>query len=502
MLTRLVRIQLVIFTIAGIVAMVAMGFHYLQLPTLLGIGRITVTLELPASGGLYRFSNVTYRGFQIGTVTAVDPTIDGARATLSLQESPRIPADLTAQVHSVSAAGEQYVDLLPRTGAPPFLSDGDVIRRHDTTVPQSVGPLLDQVSALLDSIPKGKLRTLIDETAQGVGGSGYDLGSLIDSAATISGDVNGVADRSRLLIENSAPLIDSQAQSADAIRLWSHSVAGLSGQLVTDDSLVRTVLRTGPDAFAEVSRLLNQIKPTLPILLANLTSLGQVALTYHRSLEQLLVLYPPFVAAIQTVGLPSGNPTGIAQGDFSLTLNDPPACTVGFLPPSAWRPPSDTTEVDTPDGLYCKLPQDSPVSVRGARNYPCMDVPGKRAPTVQECESDKPYEPIATRQHALGPYPMDPNLVSQGIPPDSRADPGAGIYGPLAGTPLPPDAAPTAPAAAPSAYRPDGSRVTPSMSTAQYDPRSGAYRLSDGSHFTQTNLAEAPPGSWTDLLPR
>ena len=49
--------------------MLAMIFFYMQVPTLLGIGRITVTMELPAAGGLYRFSNVTYRGVQIGTVT-------------------------------------------------------------------------------------------------------------------------------------------------------------------------------------------------------------------------------------------------------------------------------------------------------------------------------------------------------------------------------------------------------------------------------------------------
>ena len=47
------------------------------------------------------------------------------------------------------------------------------------------------------------------------------------------------------------------------------------------------------------------------------------------------------------------------------------------------------TDIDTPDGLYCKLPQDSPIAVRGARNYPCMDKPGKRAPTVEICESDQ-----------------------------------------------------------------------------------------------------------------
>ena len=81
------------------------------------------------------------------------------------------------------------------------------------------------------------------------------------------------------------------------------------------------------------------------------------------------------------------------MGDFAVTIADPPSCTVGFLPPSQWRSPADTTDMDTPDGLYCKLPQDSPIDVRGARNYPCVEHPGKRAATVQECNSDKPFVP-------------------------------------------------------------------------------------------------------------
>ena len=107
MLTRFVRSQLVIFTIASIVGITAMVMVYMQLPTLLGIGRMTVTLELPRTGGLYRFSNVTYRGVQIGKVTDVHATRSGAMATLSLDSSPKIPADLQASVLSVSAVGEQ-----------------------------------------------------------------------------------------------------------------------------------------------------------------------------------------------------------------------------------------------------------------------------------------------------------------------------------------------------------------------------------------------------------
>ena len=91
MLTRFVRVQLVIFTILSIVGVSTMVFRYIQAPTLLGLGRITVTLELPASGGLYRFSNVTYRGVQVGKVTDIK-AVNGKRvqARLSLDGSAKL----------------------------------------------------------------------------------------------------------------------------------------------------------------------------------------------------------------------------------------------------------------------------------------------------------------------------------------------------------------------------------------------------------------------------
>ncbi len=219
MLSRFVRIQLVIFTIASVIGVLVMVFAYMQVPTLLGVGKIAVTLELPASGGLYRFSNVTYRGVQVGKVTDMGVSRHQATATLTLDTSPKIPADLVAEVRSVSAIGEQYVELLPRTDSPPYLQDGSVISMRDTKIPQQVSPMLDEVSTLINSIPKDKLSGLIDESFNAFNESGYDLGSLIDSSSTIAGDLNRVADRSTTLIEDSGPLLDSQAQTTDALRV-------------------------------------------------------------------------------------------------------------------------------------------------------------------------------------------------------------------------------------------------------------------------------------------
>ena len=486
MLTRLVRIQLIIFTVAAVVGSAVMIVKYLQLPTLLGIGRITVTMDLPAAGGLYRFANVTYRGIQVGKVTELDVNRNGAVATLSLATSPPIPADVEAAVRSVSAVGEQYVDLLPRTAAAPYLHDGSVIDRDNTTVPQPVGPMMDQLSALIGSVPKDKLNHLIDESFQAFNGAAPDLRSLMDSSGRLSADFNDAAGQAGTLVDDAAPFLDAQEQSADSLRSWSHHLAGVTDQLVSDDPQIRALLRDGPETTRTVTKLLDQLKPTLPVLMANMSTLGQVAVTYRPALEQVLVLLPPLVSYYQASN-GSQNATGMPVGDFRISVSDPPACTVGFLPPSSWRSPSETNTVDTPDGLYCKLPQDSPIAVRGARNYPCMGVPGKYAPTVQECYSDKPYTALAMRQHALGPYPLDPNLIAQGIPPDDRVTANDRIFAPVQGTPMPPPVA--------------GPDAPPPMAVAHYDPATGQFATPDGHVSTQTDLAApVPPGDWKRLL--
>jgi virulence factor Mce-like protein len=486
MLSRLVRTQLVIFTIASIIGVAMMVVNYLQAPTLLGIGRITVTVELPRGGGLYPLANVTYRGVQIGKVTDLELTAKGARATLSLETSPQIPTDLVAHVRSVSAIGEQYIDLRPRSESPPYLRNGSVIAMSDTELPQAVGPMLDHTSALLASIPKDKLAALLDESAKGLDDAGFDLGSLVDSSAVVARDSRSVVNELRALITDSGSLLDGQIESTQDTRTWTHSLANVTDQLVANDPQVRTILQSTPAALDQVSQLLKEVKPTLPVLLANLASLGQVAVTYLPSLEQLLVLMPSFFADFHGVS-PWNNATGLPLGNFRIQLNDPPACTVGFLPPSQWRSPADTTTMDTPDGLYCKLPQDSPLAVRGARNLPCMGHPGKRAPTVEICNSDKPYEPLAMRQHALGPSPFDPNLISQGIPPDDRTDFSEHLFAPVEGTP-PPAVAP--PPTAP-----------PPVSLTTYDPRTGRYMAPDGTMHQQPSLVtQHDPKSWQDLL--
>jgi len=84
-LSRPIRIQLAILSAITVVAVGVMAFGFVKVPALLGIGRYTVTVDLPASGGLYPTSVVTYRGTEIGRVSSIDVTRDGVRAVLNTQ---------------------------------------------------------------------------------------------------------------------------------------------------------------------------------------------------------------------------------------------------------------------------------------------------------------------------------------------------------------------------------------------------------------------------------
>jgi phospholipid/cholesterol/gamma-HCH transport system substrate-binding protein len=482
-LSRRIKIQLIAFSVIALVAAGFMAFSYVRLPEMLGIGRYDVTVELPTSGGLYPAANVTYRGTKVGTVESVDLGKGGkVDATLSLESGVDIPSNLVAEVHSQSAIGEQYVALLPRDGSGPPLKDGDRITAANVSVPPPIDTLLDAANRGLQAIPHDGLKTAIDESYTAIGGLGPELSRIVTGSTQLAIDARANMDSLTSIIDGSAPVLNSQADTADSIQGWAANLATVTEQLRDNDGSVRTVLTDGAETAAQAQQLVERIQPTLPVILANLVTVGQVAIDYQAGLEQLLVLVPQGVALIQgtsVANLNSKQDNAAGYLSFNLNFNLPPPCTTGYLPAQQKRPPSVTDAPLRPDGdLYCRVPQDSPFNVRGARNLPCLTVPGKRAPTVKMCESDEQYVPLNDGYAWKG----DPNATTTGqsVP---QSPPGESA-------PAQPDAAP--PPAAPP----------PPVAVAQYDPATGTYVGPDGKIYTRADLASDAPKekSWQDML--
>ena len=225
-LHRRVKIQLAIFTVIAVVALAVMSLHFVKLPAMLfGVGRYTVKMELPESGGLYGTGNVTYRGTEVGRVQSVRLTNTGVEAVLSLKSGVPIPSDLKAEVHSQSAIGESYVELLPRNGTSPPLKDGDMIRVADTSVPPDINALLSAANTALGAIPHDNLKTVIDESYTAVGGLGPELSRLIMGSSNLAIEARKNLDPLVALIDQAQPVLDSQAHTSDAITAWASHLA-------------------------------------------------------------------------------------------------------------------------------------------------------------------------------------------------------------------------------------------------------------------------------------
>ena len=479
-LHRRVKIQLVVLSVVALIALSVMSLHFVKLPAMLfGVGRYTVKMELPQSGGLYETGNVTYRGTEVGRVQSVHLTNGGVEAVLSLKSGIHIPRDLKAEVHSQSAVGESYVELLPRNGTSPPLKDGDVIPLTNTSIPPDINTLLSAANTALKAIPHDNLKTAIDESYTAVGGLGPELSRIVRGGTNLSIDARKNLDPLVALIDNWQPVANSQIQTSDAIAAWASNLATVTSELQTHNEAVATLLNNGGSGLEETRQLLERLQPTLPILMANLNSVSQVALTYQNDIESLLVIFPESIQAEQGGILGNLNTKQAYRGQylsFNLNVNLPPPCTTGFLPIQQQRSPVFEDYPDRPAGdLYCRIPQDSPINaVRGVRNIPCETRPGKRAPTVKMCESKEQYVPLNDGWNWKG----DPNATytGQDIP---QLPPGS-----------PPQAAPAPPP------------PPPPVAAAQYNPATGTYLGPDGREYTRSDLAHTAPKdkSWQTMM--
>ncbi len=512
MLTTFMRRQLWLFAVITIVSLLVLGVYYLQVPSLLGVGRYTLKAELPASGGLYPTANVTFRGITIGKVTDVEPTERGAEATMSLDSDYKIPVDAVANVHSVSAVGEQYLDLVSTGNPGKYLSSGQTITKG--TVPSDIGPALDTANRGLAALPKEKIATLLDETAGSVGGLGPALQRLVDSTQAIVGDFKTNITSVNDIIQNSGPVLDSQAESAGAIERWARNLNRLAAQSAQQDQSVRSVLTQAAPTADQVNEVFNDVRDALPQTLANLEVVFDLLKRYHAGLEQILVYLPQGASIAQAVAAPFPHQAAL---DLALSINQPPPCLTGFIPASEWRSPADTSLQPLPTGTYCKIPMDTPSnSVRGSRNIPCVDVPGKRAASPRECRDPKPYVPAGTN-----PWFGDPNQLVTCPAPAARCDqpvkPGMVIPAPsvdnglnpapvdrVAGTPPPvsdPVSRPGSGTVQCNGQQPNPCVYTPGgPSAAIYSPQSGQLVGPDGVKYSVENSTKTGDDGWKEML--
>ena len=127
----------------------------------------------------------------------------------------KIPIDSVANVHSVSAIGEQYLDLVSTGNPGQYYQDGQTITQLGT-VPSEVGPALDSANRGLAVLPKEKIDAAADRNIA----SGGRIGACAAAAGRLARRTSRRASRttcrrSTTSSRNSTPILESQVDSGD-----------------------------------------------------------------------------------------------------------------------------------------------------------------------------------------------------------------------------------------------------------------------------------------------
>lgn len=382
--SRLVRYQIIAFVLVTVLGISYAMTQYVGLERIMGIGQFHVTVQMPDTGGLYADADVAEDGVTVGKVARIAVHDGGILADISLNNGTRISADgLKAAVQNTSAVGEQYLQLTPVRRGAPYLRPGSVIPESAVSLPPSPTQLLGNLNALLRSVPRQQLDITVNELYKAFNGSGPQLRQLLASAGDLLSAARQHIGPTKSLISGLQPVLRTQAANSANIENFSRNLSSLSAQLSASDPDVAGTIAQGPGFTTALDGLIGEIQPTVPLLLANLTSLGQVLNVYQPGERQILVILPAALNNVDAATMDSGVP-GATNVDFSSTFNNPPACERGYT--TRVRDPYETSTLPPPaQEPHCDVPSNSQDDVRGDRNDPCPNNPARRAATAAGC---------------------------------------------------------------------------------------------------------------------
>lgn len=335
MITRLTKIQLIVFAIVTLLGGAYVGGKYAQLDRLVVDRTYPVTAIFSDSGGIFAGAQVTYRGIAVGKVGKLTFIDEGVKARLDIENSaPKIPSDVVAAVANKSAIGEQFVDLQPRRNSGPYLKKGSQIALGNTKVPIDATTLLIDLNDLVQSIDTESLQTLIDELGKAFEGTGRDLGRIIDTSTEFVGAAQDNLDVTRQLIRGSSSVLQTQIDKQSQLATFSSNLALFSDTLVDADPDLRRLIDGGTSSAKEIRTVVDENSKDLASIFNDLRIATVPLDKYHKGLEAIALLYPYLVDGGFSVIAPSKR-TG-SQGEydatFGLVLTPPPPAPGGSGP--------------------------------------------------------------------------------------------------------------------------------------------------------------------------
>lgn len=172
-------------------------------------GRTNLSMDIPEINSLVTGSNVLLRGVPVGKVSNTSTTVHAATVDFWIDRHYRVPLDSEVRIENLSALGESYIALMPRSEGGPVLKDGQRIATEAITQPPSISELATSVVRVLDQLDVGAVTRIVHQLDAALPNPTTVLPNLSRTSILLRNAATDMRGRGRVLLDNFQALLQN-----------------------------------------------------------------------------------------------------------------------------------------------------------------------------------------------------------------------------------------------------------------------------------------------------
>jgi len=238
--------------------------------------RTALSLDVADINNIVVDANVLLRGVPVGKVTGIDTSVATATIHFYIDGQYQVPVDSEVRLENLSALGESYIELEPRSGGGPVFRDGQRIAQDSGKQPSSISELGTSVVRVLNQLDPHQLSRVVSEADAGLPDPGRVLPNLTRASLLLrntTADFNG---KGRELLDNFQVLLRNASFVGPALAASEPSVRDLGPAFHTSwDHVMLDAMYAGAADVFQLSKLITRIQKLLDDRGADLRVLGE-----------------------------------------------------------------------------------------------------------------------------------------------------------------------------------------------------------------------------------
>lgn len=236
--------------------------------------RTNLSMAVTDVNGLVVGSNVLLRGVPVGKVTKIESTVQDATIDFYVDGGHSIPINSDVRLDNLSALGETYLGLLPRTTQGPMLQDGQRIATERIHQPPSISELATSVVRVLNQLDPDQLKRIVAEADAALPNPELVLPNLARTSLLLrntTADMNG---RGQTLLANMQTLLQNADWLGPTLAELVDPITELGPRLHSTYAAAMKVVRTnGPpglklfqEFIARIQKFLDERAPDIKVI--------------------------------------------------------------------------------------------------------------------------------------------------------------------------------------------------------------------------------------------